>query len=264
MMDRFWWWGVKIRQCRPDIYTPPPPSIRRASLLSLPCSHHSCFHPRCMRLPSPSRELHCEGWVQQQQQQRQQPLLQDAASRRCLVPSKPQSNTAQHPAVGSGEGWGWGEREKWSALNCRSSQQNKAALTWAHLQARRIWMRAIDSFPHSWKKIHLSGLSLLASASTRSLIYFRNSRHVSRCWSWWWGGREGGAYAAIFLISRLHNVTKQEQDENYGFDTGVVLSAIPIHHCSPEPHKWSEKKKSPRHPDAMVTGLLCTITKCFI
>lgn len=28
--------------------------IQGASLLSLPCSHHSGFHPRCMRLPSPS------------------------------------------------------------------------------------------------------------------------------------------------------------------------------------------------------------------
>lgn len=28
--------------------------IQGASLLSLPCSHHSCFHPRCMRFPSPS------------------------------------------------------------------------------------------------------------------------------------------------------------------------------------------------------------------
>lgn len=150
-----------------------PPSIQRASLLSLPCSHHSCFHPRCMRLPSPSPGAPLWRLGSAAAAAAASPA---GCSLHCLVPSNPQPNTAQHPALSSGGG------KKRFKLHIQPTKQGRPDVSSSTgPENLNVHWRLLICFFIA-EKIYLSALSLLLSASTLSLIYFRKSRHVSCCW----------------------------------------------------------------------------------
>lgn len=136
--------------------------IQGASLLSLPCSHHSCFHPHCMRLPSPS--LGAPLW-----------RLASAAA----AAASPAGRRLALPRTQ----WAWAQRTcgilLWARGRVRqkgrkalqtAAPQNKPALTWAHPQAPENVNAGWQSicFFAAGKYIHLSSLSLLLSATTLS------------------------------------------------------------------------------------------------
>lgn len=153
-----------------------PPSIQRTSLLSLPCSHHSCFHPRCMRLPSPSPGA---------------PLwrlgFSSSSSLSCrMQPALPR--TQQAPAKHSAascfrlRGGGGGREKKRFKLHIQPTKQGRPDVSSSTgPENLNVHWRLLIRFFIA-EKIYLSTLSLLLSASTLNRIYFRKSRHVSCCW----------------------------------------------------------------------------------
>lgn len=152
--------------------------IQRASLLSLPCSHHSCFHPRCMRLPSPS--LVAPLW------RLASAAAASPAGRRLALPRTQRAWAQRTRGILF---WARGRvRQKGRKALQTADPANKTRLHWRELihRPQRTWTRAaIDLLLRGWK---IYTLILPVSAPvchhTQPLIYFRNSRHVS-WWCWW-------------------------------------------------------------------------------
>lgn len=166
--DRFWWYGVKIRQSSPCPFHPESLSFVPPMLppFLLPSSLHA------PPLPLPGAPL----WR----------LVAAAAASPAgcsLALPRTQRAPAKHSAASGFRLRGGGEKGegKHFKLQIQPTKQGRPDVSSStdteNLNVR--WRLLIRFFIA--EKIHLSTLSLLSSASTLSLIYFGNSRHVS-CW----------------------------------------------------------------------------------